>query len=633
MLRKLKLKQSDNFDSWVATREMAGMVVKYLDGQPHARSIGSEQGLVGWDDFVIEEDDESHTYVQVKRQTTPFCEHSENRRSSIKTQGKNKGEEHDLSPFDKAIADLGNSFLAPNISADKTKQFKIALPNVTTKIKENIEVRHFNELCTACFNETTVATGLETRALSDNVTLRLFEWLTTWCGFRDWPHIILALRHLSISFTSLESDIQTEIDEKLCAWFTPADQARQAIFNYIQNNATDTGAATPKLVLKCLDGFRRADKPRWIQYKPTANLLNWEVAGTIGSHDSSREMPRDTVPFLWGENTGVGRILRIGGDHPNGKLQPLPMALLRLALHLPRPGLALVSNAEAWQVGLKQVTAGTLGNSNYDVDGLPLKTDTSAINPSDIHRLDGIVSLNDEANNLHFEMDKVTWQLVRTKVSELVLAMSGAGDLQPVVSELWQKWHVLIESDTTLRSKLLLDMLTVACEGTHIQPVLRVGPETVGLLVECLLMHLTVAVALDGSDAQLNKLNSGQAIRTLALSYWGGPAGSGNGSRQLITGDSDDDIATLLGKETDPILIYSGVADPANQVFPDSLADDLQAQDNLAAPRRPDLLLTNCRTFKRLVASNSVEKIKKHISNELKKGQMSREKNIEGILK
>jgi hypothetical protein len=96
MLRKLKLKEADSYDVWVAAREMSSMVTKYLDGQAHAKSIGSEQGLAGWDDLVIECNDGTNTYTQVKRQLADFSVHAADRTLSVKKQGPDKGAQHPI---------------------------------------------------------------------------------------------------------------------------------------------------------------------------------------------------------------------------------------------------------------------------------------------------------------------------------------------------------------------------------------------------------------------------------------------------------------------------------------------------------------------------------------------------------
>lgn len=630
MRQKLKLKQADNFDSWVAAREMSGMLVKYLDGQPHAKSIGSEQGIDGWDDFVIEEYDESCTYVQVKRQETDFSEHPENREKSLLVSGANKGNKHDLSAFDEAIRDLGKLYLVPNAITEKKRKFRLEIPAATTKIKKDTELRHFHALCERCRNETTTEAKLKESA--DAADLRMFHWLTTWCEFQDWGHIFRTLKALSLSYTSLESDLKNAIDNELGAWFNPAADARQAIYHYIQDHSTDTGAATPRLILEKLTDFFRTDKPRWLHYSPSLTPLSWQVSGIV-SHNSERELPIYTVPFLWDGSSGLGRNLRIGGDLPNRNLPPLQLALMRLALHLPRPALASVSNADAYKTSVNFATAGTLGCNLIGSGILPITTDRSTFSSSAIHVLNGTSETITEGEKLHSEMDKVTWRLVRKSVTNRVSMMPNDGDLQQAVSGLWQTWNTQIENHPTVYGKLLLDMLSVVSEGKNVQSLLRVGPETVELLANCLWMHLIVSVSLDGSGAELNKLNDGRKIKALALSFWGGPAGTANGPRALMGGKFEDEDAELLGKETDPILIFSGTTISPNEIFPTSLADDLLAQDSLAAPHRPDLMITNCRNFNKLVQKNWVEPIKMHLKDELEKVRESREKNIQGIRK
>jgi len=72
MLAKLRLDRTKKYELSIAVFEIAQMLAAFIEGRKHILSIGAEQGIKGWDDFVVEESNGSHLHLQIKRQQTDF---------------------------------------------------------------------------------------------------------------------------------------------------------------------------------------------------------------------------------------------------------------------------------------------------------------------------------------------------------------------------------------------------------------------------------------------------------------------------------------------------------------------------------------------------------------------------------
>ena len=625
MLQKLKLKRSDKFDTWVATLEMTRMVVARLDGRASGKALGSEQGGISeWDDIVIKEADGSWRHVQVKRQQDDFSTDSSTR--DRYTKDKRKGELRDLSPFDQAIKSLAEHFKIASPHAAR-RSFQISTPFDNLFIKKDIKISEISNLCQDCNNPSTTSDGLAARALTDNSSKLLFDWLTTWCGFSDWEHILRALSHLSIHCVGQEDTIKTNIKEALAGWFASTDKTCNQIYHYLHINETDTGAATPRMVSQEIADYLRPDKPRWLQYQHGPDPMNWYVSGTVGCHKIEIEKPHETVPAFWTENH-LQRILYLGAAWPTGPLPELYTALLRLTLHLPQATQILLNQTNSWDTGIRQAVGGTLGISGDDLKVLPTPTNSQELRGSSDGRCLSFPDEAEEADALHTAMNIEVWRLVRDEVTAQIQGLP-INELKAAMSRLWPKWCELIEGDDALKRSIFLEMVAIPCEGKKCRSVLRLGPKLVTLLADGLITNLVIAIALVGQNAEMKKLQDGRPVKTIALKWWGGPAETTEKARELFSVEDSEDGLKLLGSENDPILIFSGVSAAPNEVFPESFADDAATQHNFSKQKRPDLIVTNCRAFQKAKKDGSIESVKSYLTTELSKSQKSRQTAIE----
>ena len=210
-----------------------------------ARYVGCELGdLEAWDDVVIEKENGDLSHFQVKRQLVAFSKDAAKRDTISK--GPRLGQYRDPSELDKAMASLATHF-DPNASARSTeRRFFIVCP-ASVEVKEGLTLAHLADLCSESRKAGVTATSMAARA--DTPTTAVFDWLTTWCGFRDWGHILCALKSLSIEYVGEESSIHQSTDQILAEWFIDAPAARAQIYGFLQENSSDVGAPSPRQIL------------------------------------------------------------------------------------------------------------------------------------------------------------------------------------------------------------------------------------------------------------------------------------------------------------------------------------------------------------------------------------------------
>ena len=74
MLRKIRLKRNDAYAVSVIAKLLSETIRNYILGNKCHKCIGSEIGTIkDWDDIVIEKNDGTYTYIQVKNQHSAFC--------------------------------------------------------------------------------------------------------------------------------------------------------------------------------------------------------------------------------------------------------------------------------------------------------------------------------------------------------------------------------------------------------------------------------------------------------------------------------------------------------------------------------------------------------------------------------
>lgn len=621
MLNKIRLDQTRVYERAIATMYMAEMIIGHLECREHSLRLGCEQGEIPhWDDIVIEHHDTAREHIQVKRQETSFDDRP-SVRGRIAT-GQRRGELQDLSTLDDAMASIANTFRTGTGAVNgRRRRFTLGLPHGTVGIKKDIEVRHLRDLCSTCANPTTNVTGLEQLAVAEPPVMHLYEWLTSWCGFSDWNHIQLSMRSLSIRAFGYEADLDAIAEAKLSSHFTAPQNVRTAILHFIDDNTTYAGATTPRILLNHLSQFLRPDRFTWTQYRRDTNAVPWSISGTHGDIDTAIEPAGSVVSALWASH-GRQRTLRVAAACPGVNLPPMPNALVRLAIHLPRSAQALFRGLEAWQVGVGASIAGTLGLERNDLDRLPWANEEPQINPSDSRLLSTMAEQLEEADGLSLSMDEKSWEMVCEGVSSRIEELTDP-DLIAAVESLWAVWRSDWSDNPDHRRQFLRQLLHATAEGDEVLAELRVGPLTVDLLADALNLLLIVAVALGEGTPSWGNLGLGRSVRTLALRQWGGPSGRIRGPRQI-----DEDGLALLGKESADVVILSGYVGSPGQLEEESLADDASLHDNFGMPRCPKLLITNSRSLRKIIRQGTLENIRQYLQNELRVREEARARNI-----
>nr|WP_314545715.1 ABC-three component system protein [uncultured Massilia sp.] len=637
MQRKLRLQKADRYAFLVCAQMMSQMVVAYLEGRQAAKWLGCEQGAVpDWDDIVQELSDGTLRHTQVKRQATDFSNDKAKRDFKVQktkkggpaTSGAASPELRDRSAFDESIAALANWFLPTTLTDGKVRIFTVQVPDRQVKIKHEFEMRNFEEFCALCNLSATTPAGLNAHAQMNPVAARIFDWLTTWCGFNDWEHIHKALRNLRVEIKALEPEIEQAAESILDRYFFPASEAFKVLVHDLEYGSTDAGAATPRQMLTLISRFLRAEVPIWTQYAFDDKSFSWGVSGFATGYSNGIEDPAQTVPIYWNDGTQSAKRLKICAkfDHQIFSRDPLAVRLMRLALHLRGPGHASMAELSPWSVAIKGALANTLGITSDDFFNLQWVEAKDVSYCVDSRQLPSVVDTNLECANFDTAMGKQVWELTKAEVSGLIRGMTG-GDLQVRVDVLWRKIFPTLDADAQKVNALLGDMLNPSSEGLKALGIMRLGPRTVPLLSQGLVMMMVTAVALS-RDSDITALLAAKEMRVIALRYWGGPASMHRIPRELVDDDDDSAIEDFMGKELSDIVLMPQVRAPHSVVNRETIATDLSSQDSFGAPRRAKLAVTNSRQFRDAVRSGEVAKVTALLASELQLRNSAREENI-----
>jgi hypothetical protein len=619
MRKKVKLDRANGFEEYVAAYHMADMLAKFLSGDVCPSAIGSEQGIPKWDDIIIWHHDGCPNHVQVKRQVTDFSPDSPVRRK--KKKGPNIGKPQDLSPLDKTIEALGEAYKDVERLNDHIFTLSVI---TTTNIKSNISVSHFQDLCRDCANETVTAAGLKVRAGIDAPTQNLFDWLTTWCGFDDWDHILRALSRLTIEYTGNEQDLENRSEVLLRPFFINPKKVVSEIRSFFHDNGTDASETTPRILLNHLISFIKADFQKWTAYRHDRIKNNWDISGIHCLDDIEVEKAAPVVSRLW-SGIGEAKSLRIEancqvGSHP----ALLPTALIRLGLHFSSPAQMMIRGKDAWVSSASDLCGGTLGVALNEFSNLPwleLNYDLKHIND---RVLSTTLAQDEEAKGLLEAMDNQTWKLICVRLGELIRAEPKV-DTRHAMETLWNAWRSTLNIDEAARSEFLTRMMSIASEPKSVNPCVRVGPLTIEELAVGIKLNLLVVLALfDTKGSQKHCGDKG--VKTISLKVWGG-----TGDEKRVRSLSEDKLSVLLGSESAPVVIMAGVECSPNELSDELMGDDVYSSNSLMSEKKPHLLVTNSPRVKRLIRNNSFEEVKKYFQDKARVNDDARDKAVNQI--
>jgi len=584
------------------------MLVAFIQGRKHYLRIGSEQGdIPTWDDLIVEHDDGKLEHIQIKRQHTDFSTFPPIR--GFVNEGKPTQRPQDLSPVDKSLLSLAKwtEDNDPLISNPK-RLFVIEVPDNTQLIKEDITISHLSNFCHNVITPSTTAASLATMEASDNNTKRLFQWLTYWCGFKDWQHILTAFRALKIKQTGNELDIEERTETLLNSCFHDSDKVRQQIHTYITKNSSYTSAISPRPLFGELKNFCLPGIVAWTQYDKIGTV--WNISGINDTDHNSIEKAPKVVNALWDSTLSTSLKVKTSSTLD----EDLPASFIRLIVHFPNLATAHLNDAIKWKEHLKVSVGGTLGISDDDCHNLSIIEDVEQFVSSDQRPLHLITDARKEAESLKTSMDAHTWSSICESVHQRLLAMASS-ELLDAIELRWLKWKVELDADENERLQLCSLMLLPNAEGKEINVCVRYGPKTSKLIAEGIIMLLVVSVALGDESLGWKILNNSMSVETRAIKYWSGPSGEQRKTRKL----SATGVETLIGKESSKVLILSGIENSASDINDESLAYDPGQNNSMAAPHKPLLIVTNSSKVNRLIEQGNIANLQKYFNDEIAK--------------
>ncbi|MCH4814043.1 ABC-three component system protein [Vreelandella neptunia] len=652
MIRRFRLEQKSRYEKLVIAQRLSDMLDKFLDGRLAPLRIGAEQGgIAEWDDVVIHHDDDHWEHLQIKRQTSSFSDKHIDKAdylASYKPRNKAKGtgtatgtpseeprklpsgDEFD-SELDKVLKSLATwQTSAPGVKPSK-RTFSLILPGLEVAIKgknkEIIRISHLHEVWNLCLKD-----GVNVAALSqrdDKPTQNVYTWLTTWCGFTDWDHIVEKMRVLEIHCIGDESALKKRALESLDRHFTDPDTTLSVLLEYISDSTTDTNAVSCYSAAKHLQKLLRPGVQTWTQY-----LVNpmpgqgWIVAGThdLGSTPtgSPRTLASQIVSHHWADTT-PNRMLRLHAPYvrPFAKTLTLPSAILRLALHQKKGSKSMLLGVPTWRQGAHNELRGTLGDKDDDLDDLPWSDNSEALSCAMGRELSSPVGTKDESDALHSAMNDLVWQQLQTCIGKKLDEIAD-NDLATAMAEKWQDWRDDLDRDPDARLLLFEQMMYPQTEGINAKHALRIGPRTVKLMETATIMLLLVCVGLGVAGANWQSIKPLGDVLNIALRHWSGEPSDNDGPRLLC----EDNLRKLLGYSPPPVVILSGVEGSATHLLDEGMAEDMEAGHSMAAERQPRLLVTRFQVYKQL-RTGTLAKLQAHFQKHLNDWIQAREAAIE----
>ncbi|WP_219703972.1 ABC-three component system protein [Marinomonas lutimaris] len=633
MIRRFRLEQKSHYEKLVIAQRLSDMIDKFLSGRHAPLSIGAEKGgIEEWDDVVILHSSDLIEHLQVKRQTTDFCN-----KNPDKTKHKVKAPKEGAaskapadSVIDSAFSSLAKHARLGTFNSRPNRNFQLTLVGAHLKIKKNLTVDHLDALCKLCRLDGLDLVDLANR--KDGPTERTYLWLKTWCGFNDWSEIRDTLRRVTIVCVGNDTALEQRSAESLSRYFTDPEKALKSLITYITSETSDVSALSCHAVVRALKHELRPDIDTWVQYmlsdEPLLTGKSWSLAGTYDLGSLTPRSGQGVVEHMWSSESR-NRKLRIYAPYTSsfGANLTLPSAIMRMALHLPNGSQSLILGETAWRVSVGNEVGHTLGCAENDLSNLHWIENSEPLVCSLSHEFSTQSAARSEADALANAMDEFMWQMLAQGVYEKFALIKDPA-LANEMEMLWQTWMTGFVNNPESRRKFLEQLLYPETEGKNVEHAFRLGPRTVGLLVSAVEVLLLVAVGIGGSGADWNSFpNCGQVL-SIALKYWSGPAGSVSEVREL----SDDNLMAVIGASPAPVVILSGVSASPSALLDIGMADDVEAATSMAAERQPLLLVTRSGIFNYL-RNGDLASVRQYFNKQWQDRQLARESAIEANTK
>ena len=510
MLLKLRLDQSKEYEQSIAAKEIAEMLVAYVQGREHIHCIGVEQGIEKWDDFIIKVNATRFHHIQAKNQHTSFCE-APCERDTYKS-GARQGQLRDLSALDESMESLAHWFSSNGMPTSISRKFILQLPVDTTLIKKDLQVRHVHSLCHDQIKSISNSQDLEELSKKDASIANCYKWLTTWCGFSNWEHILKAFSCLEINQIGNTNDIDNQTKTTLSFAFNDTELVLREIKQYTLQNSTYAGAMAPRQILNVLKNHLLPSVNTWTQFDNVNST--WKISGI---HDlefnTEIERPSKVVPLLWKNERP--RLLKINASI-DSTLPKLYEEVFQLALHLRGTSTALCNNWLAWKECIKSKIGYTLGISDRDFEDITIGNNTVQYEPSEVKNLNSYSETDAFAKELRDEMTKETWLLVNKELNQLIQSMDTS-ELKDAVETRWKEWKRVLGQDLEEQKRLFKKILHPDAEGQDIHGELRIGAKTTGLISKGIFLMLIVSVALNQNSENWKTVENNLSMGAIGL--------------------------------------------------------------------------------------------------------------------
>jgi len=599
MLSKFRLDRRNKYECRLFTLKLAQMVEGVVSSVPHAVEIGSEQGgILYWDDIVALRCDGTIEHTQVKRQSTPFSELAPSRPSA--------GAQ--ASPLDAALESLATWIDLDNRDASGMRVFELILFGPGVLVKKGIRVEQFGEIVNLCSSKSITCEMMAIR--EDGATQEIFKWLTTWCGFRDWPHIQSALSRMKVTFGGTEEELDAKTVASLAAAFTDPRAARDSLIAYVFDEASDVGAINRRAIMQHLRHMLRPDIASWTQYRKVDGVSCWELSGIHDLEGGDAERAAGVVTGLWGSG-GERRILHLQVPHTSmdASKVALPHAILRMALHLNGGAQCLLVDAGAWKAAANDLIGQTMGHSASDLRDLPWAESPPRSGPP-MRQLDGRSQSTLEAVSLMQAMDEQILAQLAGCVNDSLERVADE-EMQSELVDLWGDWYARLANDPVASRALFSALLHPTTEGLTAGSLLRVGPRALELLENAVMTLLVVAISIGGKGSSWSNFTDCGEVLSIALKQWSGPVGDRRGRRKL----ESDDLYDIIGPKPTAVVVLSGIESPADSVLETVISGVPYDATSFMARRRPKVLVTSHK-IDRFLRKGKLEEVRMYFKNQ-----------------
>jgi len=602
MYKKLQLDGSLAYELSIGTNIITKMLVDFLDGKCVYKSLGKEQGDVPkWDDFILLALDGTQLHYQIKEQYSDFSTQPVTK--GFKKSGPNKGDPEDLSEFDKTILALLAWYKnLPDPATSKTKKFILSIPSHRIDIKKDVSILVLSDFCEQINSLTTVA-GLQASIAADKRFQNLYEWLTSWCGFVTVAEVLAIFSLFGVKAWNSVTEINEKTEDKLVPFFNTPGTVRLEIENIIRSDNNFTTLTPSKYVWQKVHGYVRSDKLiPWSKYIAMPSGLF--VSGNQDLLHEGEE-PTAIVNGIW----NTGRPCQLYLKMNDGTTAPAILeSLARICLHLPGGHIIHACDSLALIAQIKEDIGGTLGND--EIHHLPIY-DKHDISNSAVERKLGLLREQDkEAADLADEMLKLTWNMVASKVAQLIAATNNP--LRDELESRWVRFQEQFNGNDGKKEALLRSMMHPQAERRSIKADLRVGIQTAHLLAEAVHYQLIVLAALGATPDAIDSFDN-ISIQTIALRTWSGPVAAATKKVR----DLSQNAESWLGQEPAGCVIIPQIPVYKETLQPTTMAETTNEVPTISDGFHHKAIITGNEDFKELIDAGDLAGLTVYIRNAL----------------